>query len=194
MAFLRLSEVRDVGRATRGYMSKSASQILTEDSRRFSSTDRFDIFLSHSYQDAEIILGVKKLIEEAGLTAYVDWIEDPALDRGKVTHETAQILRERMQTCSSLVYVHSPNATRSLWMPWELGYFDGLKAGFVWILPLVSQSDSEFKRQEYLGLYPAVENLGAWVGQPSLGFADVGRAGYSVPLTKAARGTGISFR
>ena len=194
MAFLRLSEARAAGREARGYVSKSASQILTEDSRRFSSTDSFDIFLSHSYQDADVILGVKKIIESAGLTAYVDWIEDSGLDRGKVTHATAKILRERMQACSSLVYVHSPNATHSLWMPWELGYFDGIKPGYVWILPLVSESDSEFKRQEYLGLYPPVENLGSWVGQPSLGFADVGEERSSVPLTKAARGMSIVFR
>jgi hypothetical protein len=49
-------------------------------------------------------------------------------------------------------------------MPWELGYFDGLREHQVWILPLVSDSDDEFKKQEYLRLYPSVEKLGSLVG------------------------------
>ena len=78
-------------------------------------------------------------------------------------------------------------------MPWELGYFDGLKFGYVWILPLVSEYDAEFKRQEYLGLYPAIEKLGALAGRVNLGFTDVGSVGTSVPLAKAASGSGIYF-
>jgi hypothetical protein len=30
-------------------------------------------------------------------------------------------------------------------MPWELGYFDGFKPGFVWIVPLVEKSDEEYE-------------------------------------------------
>ena len=78
-------------------MSKTASQILTEDSRSFSSTDRYDVFLSHSYQDADVIHGVKSIIESHGLNVYVDWIDDAGLDRGKVTSKTAQVLRERIE-------------------------------------------------------------------------------------------------
>jgi hypothetical protein len=44
-------------------------------------------------------------------------------------------------------------------MPWELGYFDGLRQGRVAILPLVSSSEASFSGQEYLGLYPVVERL-----------------------------------
>jgi hypothetical protein len=72
--------------------SKSASQILTEDARRFSPSNRYDVFLSHAYKDGEIILGVKGLIEALGLTVYVDWIDDAGLDRGKVTRKTAKVL------------------------------------------------------------------------------------------------------
>jgi hypothetical protein len=70
-------------------------------------------------------------------------------------------------------------------MPWELGYFDGIKPGHVWILPLVSRSDSEFNGQEYLGLYPPVENL-SLTGPISLGFSDVGTTKRDVSLRKAA--------
>jgi hypothetical protein len=193
MAYLRISEARAASRAARAYVSKSASQILMEDSRKFSSTNHYDVFLSHSYDDADEIHGIKRIMEKMDLTVYVDWIDDPGMDRGKVTASTARTLRERMQTCSSLVYVHSANATQSAWMPWELGYFDGLKPKHVWILPLVSEYDSEFEGQEYLGLYPPVEKLDTLAGSLNLGFTDVGKEGHSVSLAKAASGSGIYF-
>jgi hypothetical protein len=91
MSYLRISEARAAGQAVRSYVSKSASQILTEDARRFSSSDRYDVFLSHAYKDGGVILGVKKLIEAQGLSVYVDWIDDAGLDRGQVTRNTARL-------------------------------------------------------------------------------------------------------
>lgn len=194
MSFLRFSEARAASLVERQYMAKSASQLLNEAVRGFSPNVQYDVFLSHSSKDADIILGVKKIIESSGLKVYVDWIEDSALERSKVTSATAEMLRVRMRASSSLVYVHTANATQSVWMPWELGYFDGFKPAHVWILPLVSEHDSEFKGQEYLGLYPPVENLGAIGGQRSLGFAKVGQSRMDYPLMKAVRDSGgISY-
>ena len=105
-----------------------------------------DRVMKFGFDDAEIIYGVKKMIETLSLTVYVDWIEDAQLDRTKVTAKTAAVLRERMKTCSSLVYAHSANSPSSVWMPWELGYFDGIRPHQVWILPLVSDYDSEISR------------------------------------------------
>jgi hypothetical protein len=87
LAYLCISEARAAGQTAQSYVSKSASQILTEDSKRFTSTDRYDIFLSHSY--ADVIYGINSIMEKLGLKIYVDWIEDPGFDRGKVTTTTA---------------------------------------------------------------------------------------------------------
>jgi hypothetical protein len=193
VAYLRISEARAAGRATWVPLQKSASQLLREDARGFSTEKRYDVFLSHSYDDGEMILGVKRVIEDLGLTVYVDWLEDAKLDRSKVTVATAAILRARMRACNSLIYVHSSNSPDSAWMPWELGYFDGFKPSQVWILPLVSESDAEFKGQEYLGLYPTVDKLSGLPGRQNLGFSDVGDDHHQVPLTKAAKGHGVFF-
>ncbi|WP_459211400.1 toll/interleukin-1 receptor domain-containing protein [Aquimarina rhabdastrellae] len=112
----------------------------------------YDIFLSHSSNDAEIVLGLKLEIEKLGLSVYIDWIEDPSLNRSNVTKETALLLRERMKNCKSLIYAFSENASNSKWMPWELGYFDGLK-GTVAVLPISKTNKSSFKGSEYLGIY-----------------------------------------
>jgi len=193
VAYLRISEARTAARTALSPLQKSAGSVLAEDAQAFSTVKHYDIFLSHSFDDAEIIYGVKKMIEALGLDVYVDWIEDAKLDRSKVTVKTAAILRERMKTCSSLVYAHSANSPNSVWMPWELGYFDGLRPRQVWILPLVADFDSEFKDQEYLGLYPSVEKLGSLAGRPNLGFENVGDDRHQVPLAKAAKGQGVYY-
>ncbi|WP_090352519.1 toll/interleukin-1 receptor domain-containing protein [Dyella sp. 333MFSha] len=121
--------------------------------------DRFDVFLSHSSKDAEVILGIKSLLEGQGMSVYVDWIVDTQLDRAKVNAETAETLRKRMGQCKGLIYVASANAAASKWMPWELGYFDGKKGdAAVAILPVVERQTDGFPGQEYLGLYAVVRN------------------------------------
>lgn len=138
-------------------LSETADFILKMASLEFSEDKIYDIFISHSYSDADEILRVKTIIEEIGFTTYVDWIVDKQLNRAKVNKETAEILRKRMKRCKSLFFVSSENSPSSKWMPWELGYFDALK-GKVAILPISSSSETtnEYRGQEYLGLYPYV--------------------------------------
>lgn len=116
-------------------------------------TKEFDIFLSHSSKDKELVMGTKLILEDLGFSVYVDWIEDPQMNRSKVTKDTAEKLQERMKKCKSLFYAFSSNSGESRWMPWECGYFDGIKNGRVAILPISSNGDRSFKGTEYLGLY-----------------------------------------
>ena len=90
---------------------------------------------------------------EAGFSVYVDWIDDP-LDRSKVTKANAELIRTRMKSSRSLLYATSENAEGSKWMPWELGYFDGLRQK-VAVCPITASSS--FDGREYLGLYPVME-------------------------------------
>lgn len=117
----------------------------------------FSIFMSHSILDADIIDLLKIEIETMRYSVYVDRYVDRQLDRSKVDKDTAQLLRNRMQKCSCLFFATSDNSTGSIWMPWELGYFDALKSK-VAILPLSNDpTDLNFYNgQEYLGLYPYV--------------------------------------
>ena len=120
--------------------------------------DKYDIFLSHSSKDKEAVGGLASLLmDEYNLKVYVDWINDPGLDRTNVTKDTAEILKIRMSNSSSLFYVTSENAPESRWMPWELGIMDAL-TGKVAICPLSNKDTTEdtYNGQEYLGLYPYV--------------------------------------
>lgn len=156
MALFTKDEIRKI-KSEYCVFHENAKSILKKASLLFSEDKIYDIFISHSYIDADQILGVKTIIEKMDFSTYVDWIEDKELNREKVDKRTAEIIRKRMKYCRSLFFVTSENSPNSKWMPWELGYFDGLK-GKVAILP-ISQSSSitnEYKGQEYLGLYPYV--------------------------------------
>ncbi|MEW6229158.1 MAG: hypothetical protein AB1700_13885, partial [Bacillota bacterium] len=139
---------------TKPSFKTNASAILLYESK-LQKAQGYDVFLSHSYLDAPYIYAIKVEIERQGFSVYVDWVDDRQLDRSNVTKETARRLKERMQSCTSLFYATTDNAQGSVWMPWELGYFDGIK-GKVAVLPVTeTPTDSdEYKGREYLGLYP----------------------------------------
>lgn len=119
--------------------------------------DRFDIFLSHSIRDAKIVYGVKRLLEETGKTVYVDWIVDPQLHRNAVSAGTAETLRKRMRKCDACFYLYSQHSQTSRWMPWELGFFDGMN-GNVAILPILPPSGTlDIEGEEYLEVYPKID-------------------------------------
>lgn len=130
----------------------SASTILNENRQNAESRKEFDIFLSHSSDDKEIIAGLTLILQDLGYNVYVDWC-DPKLNRNNVSPETAAILRERMKQSKSLVYAFSENASNSKWMPWELGYFDGLKDSRIAVLPISQSAKDSYKGTEFVGLY-----------------------------------------
>jgi hypothetical protein len=132
--------------------------MLTESEAReaTSGIERFDVFLSHSITDRDVVIGAMLYLRAAGLTVYVDWDVDKQLDRSKVDRATAETLRERMNHCDSLLYLWSKNAQKSRWMPWELGYFDGHN-GKVAVMPLLPDDGSGYTGFEYVALYPTVD-------------------------------------
>lgn len=155
MAYVTTAQAREAARR--------AGVVLAESEFRKSastlSTANFDVFLSHCLNDAQIIAGIKAILEEEGLSVYVDWLADPQADRQRVTPETARMLRNRMNHSKFLLYASSSSSPSSKWMPWELGYFDGHRPGHVGILPIVATSGATFQGQEYLGLYPVFEDI-----------------------------------
>lgn len=172
MTFITEQQLRDryeLARRQSNTRFFSATQILNENRISDSST-MYDIFLSHSSEDDQKIAGLKLLLEDNGFTVYVDW-NDPELDPDNVTPKTAAVLRERMSHCKSLVYAYSEHARESKWMPWELGYFDGLKNSMVAVLPIAADDNSKsIEGSEYVGLYYIIDVISSgsfWVNYNS---------------------------
>ncbi|WP_112196663.1 TIR domain-containing protein [Pseudomonas sp. LG1E9] len=178
MAILTEAEViarsRTVSRSTK---------LIKSSNEAYASSETFDVFLSHSSNEpSEIIFGIKGLLEDAQLKVYLDKVDDPQMSPAHVTPETAEILRVRMRQSRSLLYVYSRHSTQSRWMPWELGFFDGVK-GTVGILPVVQHTQNIFKGEEYLGVYPYVDFVGVanssdkklWINSSVNEYADLAR-------------------
>jgi hypothetical protein len=156
MALFTYSDLKNVAFSVSDSAALNESFENRAENISVNSYDNFDIFLSHSYQDKEIIPKLKKVLEGLGYSVYVDWITDHLLSRNHVDKETANILQKRMKQCKCLIYDTSENSSNSNWMPWELGYFDGIKYKRVAILPLKKNDNNfndNFRGEEYLGLY-----------------------------------------
>jgi hypothetical protein len=116
----------------------------------------FDIFLSYSSKDSLAVLGLYRWLQVQKYRVYLDCF-DPALPNpSSVTRQTAQILRRRMVQCLSLFVATTNNTPSSDWVPWELGFTDGLtnKSAVLYIAP---QANVRFNRQSYFELYPEVQ-------------------------------------
>ena len=158
MNLLNETILKQLGSSTlrsRGITNFAANAEMVKEARSFTPAKVYDVFLSYRTSDAEIVWGLKTVIEREGLSVYVYWAEDPTSLLKPVTKQTADDLRSKMRASRSLLYAASPAASESKWMPWELGYVDGFRRR-VAILPIASGSTetSEYQGQEYLGIYP----------------------------------------
>lgn len=171
MALLTKSELRSKVSQVSGFQadinirSFAANALLNEKRAADRFTASYDIFLSHSSEDAIYIKALRDYLTEARYSVCVDWIDDPQMDRSNVTYATASALRERMNSCKTLLYATSKSARNSVWMPWELGYMDAKTSSRVAIAPIVDDDKSNigYKGQEYLGIYPYLDKTsGNW--------------------------------
>ncbi|WP_299886938.1 TIR domain-containing protein [uncultured Lacinutrix sp.] len=144
-------------------LASNSQSFVNESKRTFSNkpinkTERFDIFLSHSFLDKDEVYGIYIELSNRGYKVYVDWIVDSHLNRNKVTKESAELVRNRLKYSKTLLLALSPSASMSKWIPWELGYVDG-NTNSCAIFPITRETYGEktFKRSEYLLLYPYIK-------------------------------------
>ncbi|WP_438480861.1 toll/interleukin-1 receptor domain-containing protein [Oleiharenicola lentus] len=111
-------------------------------------------FLCHSHKDRVYAIGLKTILEEQGVSLYVDWIDDPMPDRP--TRETADHIRRKIGDSHLFLFLATPNSMASRWCPWELGIADSRK-GFDHIAIVPTQDGTTFYGNEYLLLYRRLE-------------------------------------
>lgn len=141
----------------REILVESQNRILNFNKVIYAENRGYDLFISHSYLDKELILTLVEIFNQANYSVYVDWINDSLLDRLNVTAKTAKVIKNRINESKGLAYIATSNITNSKWCPWELGIGDGLLQGRACILPILEEYSTIFKGQEYLGIYPYIE-------------------------------------
>jgi hypothetical protein len=118
----------------------------------------YDVFLSHSTKDKELIKKIRKVIEDKyHLSAYIDWEEDSGTSRD----EAADVVKEAMDKSKSFLIVKTSNSDDSSWVPWETGYFDKKDMERIGVLLIEDEENNftsqTFKHQEYLKNYEILE-------------------------------------
>lgn len=126
--------------------------------RKASLDKKFDVFLSHSSINKDLVIDVKNKLHSYGISVYVDWLDDPEIDRRHVTRKTADILRIRMRQCQSLAFLDTEDARTSAWTPWEVGFADANKQR-VFIIPIRTDEISyrNYQGREFFSLYPFLD-------------------------------------
>lgn len=158
--FYSESQFRATGR-TAIFESNLRKELLKADS----PYRQYDLFLSHSSQDKSIVTGFKAHLEALDLSVYVDWIEDSDARR----EEIADRLKVAMANSRTLLYLHTHNSRRSVWTPWEIGYFDAERgADRIGVFPLLDENRfiAPYTGHEYLLTYTQVgsDKLFEYVG------------------------------
>ena len=118
--------------------------------------ESYDVFISYSWNDRFYANKIVQLLEKCHYTVYIDY-NDNRLDRSNVSEETAKRIIDVMHKCKGLLYLYSPSSSVSKWCPWEVGVFSGMKDLKCANLPLIEDYNEDFKKQEYLEIYPYVE-------------------------------------
>ena len=112
---------------------------------------KYDLFLSHSSFDSELLLSLKSVLNHSNVNVYVDWVSDSnALKRELTNVNTANTIIERLKSSKALLYIHTQASQNSKWTPWELGFFHALK-GKICIYNL-----DNIEKAPYLDIYPIV--------------------------------------
>ncbi len=142
---------------SRSEVFSSESTILNESRliKAQSEKQSWDVFLSHSSKDKIIVLNFRNQLKQTGCSVYVDWIDDSDSGRENITPK----LKDAMNNSNVLIYLHTHNAKKSIWTPWEIGYYDSKKGNKkIGIVPLLDEKNhiSDYSGQEYLLQYTEI--------------------------------------
>lgn len=160
---------------TRGYFNSyriSDSNILTESYRRtryFSSTGirsgaGTTVFISHKHSDLETagdmndLKGLLNYLKDKyHIEPYIDSMDKKMPNETCV--ETAERIKEVINYSEKFILLATNAAIASKWCNWEVGIADKLKfsGNNMAILPMLEDRDSLYKGNEYLELYPYIE-------------------------------------
>lgn len=157
MGYLRES---DIQRRNAAYAATSRRCLFKTASE---SVDVRGVFISHSHVDSTLAEQLADFISSFDVPVYVD-ILDTELP-GRSGMETARHLRNKIASHPKFIALFSENALSSRWIPWELGYADGLCRGKpipspdVALMPVLRSAWS-LPGVEYTGLYPEVSSAG----------------------------------
>lgn len=151
----------------RGYFQTETTVNLNENLRetrmfsKYKTVSKPTVFISHKHsdiQDKKEVKGIIQLFEQLGAKVYIDSMDEKMPN--ETSGETAARIKEVIEHTNKFVLVATKNAIESYWCNWELGIGDTYKyIEHIAIIPIKEkgQSDTKYKGNEYLQIYPQIE-------------------------------------
>lgn len=137
----------EVARRIRLYETKAEQRI-------FDAGNRLNVFLSHKHDEGKLVLSIKSILESLNTKVYVDW-EDASMPP-EPNAQTANRLKEKIQSLDKFIFVASNGAIGSKWCNWEIGYGDAYKYKDDKLLIFPVRDRQGWNGSEYLSLYPRI--------------------------------------
>lgn len=124
------------------------------ESNTIQSKKTFHAFISHSYQDSNLVRQVKSCLNNHGLSVYCDWTSDnDFLKRNLVSDYTKMVLKKRIEQSKCIIFLqtkNSVNTDNSFSSPWILMEIEHASSIGKPIYSLNFSSDSDlFKQVKY---------------------------------------------
>jgi hypothetical protein len=128
----------------------------------------YDVFISYRHHDSEQIDGLECKIRSAGFEPFRDLNFPDLSDTSNVTRVKIETIRRQLSRSTCLIFAYShgsavrdrkADVSLGVWMPWELGFFDGAISSRIGVYLLDGPRSPEqpkeayYKGSEYLGLY-----------------------------------------
>lgn len=162
---------------TRGYFSShrisdSANMVneayyrtRTFSASSISSASGITVFISHKHDDLEDLQGfISYLQNDYNIIPYID-----SMDKGmpkKTCAETATRIKSVIGNCQKFILLATNKALYSKWCNWEVGIADKTKlpTNNMAILPMKDDNSSFYSGNEYLEIYPYIEEVAELYG------------------------------
>lgn len=130
----------------------------------------YDVFISYRHCDAVAVETLAEQIEGMGYEVFVDSHFSGLNDPNEIKPETIETIRQHIAKATCLIVAYSRESARrnvargepvGVWLPWELGYFDGAMTSRIGVYLLDGPRNGEayetfYKGCEYLQLYEEV--------------------------------------
>ena len=107
------------------------------------------IFISHKKEDEYTAFGIQQVLENMGIEAYLDILDDTISDN---VEKLTKHIRKKLRECSDVIVVLSDNTKRSWWVPFEIGMATEKD------MPIANYLTSYEKLPEYLEYWPRLKN------------------------------------
>lgn len=170
MKLISQSRLTAIAESKRG--TKTFSTIVNESRTENKYIADVTVFISHSHDDLTNGNYDKMIVflRNCGVRVYID-SQDKSMPPF-TNADTARKIKEQIKANKKFILLASPNAIRSKWCNWELGYGDAFKyIDHIALFPL-TENNGVWNGNEYLRIYPRIEESESYFNNFNVVFPD----------------------